>query len=762
MIAVSAVYLAICLLYFRPMLSCGRIFIERDLSVYFIPPRYLWAGLLKSLQLPLWNSHNYSGIPLFATLQPAVLYPPHLFYLFLPFNVVWNWIIILHFPFAGASTYALLRHMKVSRTASFAGGLTFMLSGYLLSVHSLLSHLLAAPWFPLVILFFLKYVETRRVKDVILASLFLVMEFFAGAPEIVIMTFLAIAVMMPFIDSFVGGAPDVPYVARLKGMILLVLIFGLISAVQLLPFYELKMESVRRSGLSYGEATIWSLSWRDFIQFFITDPFGNFSTFTKYWRNQSWLKTIYLGVMPFLLSLFYFLRRDRKQWFFVILAAVSLLLALGGTTPLYQYLYRLPPFNAMRYPVKYLFLFFFTISFTTALGLDCLRKGVAAKDRNTRIAVHVVFYFGFLFAILWGYASLFGNHIHGLFERFGFKPDVYNDIEVNIHNIKRCLFFSFLFCVALVCFLRVKARAWVLLAVMALLTSDLLLANYRYYLSWPWDEYIRKHDFSELMSGKGDDSRYLFSPKSAREFDLFPYDRYAMAPGYASLFNAYALGGAEAFRLANHEFYSGLIERMPSLDHAKRYFNVLGARYLITPYELDDKDFKLLGKTHIAGKKDACLYEFIPFRGRFLFYGTVRFLPEDGKAMETLSNASFDPNSELILSARDGGKPVGGMVKGTVHPVSSHADEMVVDTKTDSDGFLYCADTFYPGWRAYVDGMETNIYRANLAYRAIFVPEGAHRIMFRYVPRSFYAGLMITLFGVGLCLWLVRREHRRE
>src|ERR1035437_8443265 len=92
-------FFLVAMVYLHPFVLCSLIFIERDLSAFFIPPRHLWVELARSFQMPLWNPYNYSGIPLLATLQPAVLYPPHILYLILPFQVAWNWIIILHFPF---------------------------------------------------------------------------------------------------------------------------------------------------------------------------------------------------------------------------------------------------------------------------------------------------------------------------------------------------------------------------------------------------------------------------------------------------------------------------------------------------------------------------------------------------------------------------------------------------------------------------------------------------------------------------------------
>jgi len=177
-VIVILLLLLICLVYFYPFSSALHIFIERDLAPFFIPPKYLWVGLVRSFEAPLWNPYNYSGIPLFATLQPGIFYPPHILYLFLPFNIAWNWLIILHFVFAGCTTYLFLRYLRASKIASFVGGAIFMLSGYMLSVHNLLPHLLAMPWFPLVIMSFLKYFDTTRTKYLVYTSVFLSMVIF--------------------------------------------------------------------------------------------------------------------------------------------------------------------------------------------------------------------------------------------------------------------------------------------------------------------------------------------------------------------------------------------------------------------------------------------------------------------------------------------------------------------------------------------------------------------------------------------------------
>lgn len=313
----AILFLIIGILYFNPMVSCGIIFSERDLAPFFIPPKFLWVSLVKHYEFPFWNPNNYSGIPLLATLQPGVFYPPHVLYLLLPFNIVWNWLIILHFVFSGMTTYAFLRHIKVTRPSAATGGLVFMLSGYLLSVHNLLPHLFGVSWFPLILLYFLKYFETKSTRHIILSSIFLVIQFFAGAPEIVILTVIVLFITALFLKTFVNK--ELTIRERLYGMLWIGTIFLLLSGLQWTSFYELHRQSIRSSGLDYVSATTWSFAWKDFIQFFLPDIFGYQQTLEKYWLNQSWLKTVYLGMGPILLSAMFFVKGGKTRFIFLSL-----------------------------------------------------------------------------------------------------------------------------------------------------------------------------------------------------------------------------------------------------------------------------------------------------------------------------------------------------------------------------------------------------------------------------------------------------------
>jgi uncharacterized membrane protein YfhO len=70
---------------------------------------------------------------------------------------------------------------------------------------------------------------------------------------------------------------------------------------------------------------------------------------------------------------------------------------------------------------------------------------------------------------------------------------------------------------------------------------------------------------------------------------------------------------------------------------------------------------------------------------------------------------------------------------------------------------LVLADAYYPGWKAYVNGKEQVIRRANLFFRAVVLPAGTHTVEFRYDPTSFKLGLAIsiaTIVAISLA-WII-------
>ena len=52
---------------------------------------------------------------------------------------------------------------------------------------------------------------------------------------------------------------------------------------------------------------------------------------------------------------------------------------------------------------------------------------------------------------------------------------------------------------------------------------------------------------------------------------------------------------------------------------------------------------------------------------------------------------------------------------------------------SDETNFLVISDLYDKKWTAYVDNINTKIYRANLFFKSIEIPKGNHKIILKYV-----------------------------
>jgi hypothetical protein len=82
-------------------------------------------------------------------------------------------------------------------------------------------------------------------------------------------------------------------------------------------------------------------------------------------------------------------------------------------------------------------------------------------------------------------------------------------------------------------------------------------------------------------------------------------------------------------------------------------------------------------------------------------------------------------------------------------------DEISFTSSNSKDGLAVFSDIYYSkGWKAFVDGKETPIMKADYVLRAIKVPSGQHKIEFTFRPESFYKGKSIAMVSSLLLILL--------
>lgn len=97
----------------------------------------------------------------------------------------------------------------------------------------------------------------------------------------------------------------------------------------------------------------------------------------------------------------------------------------------------------------------------------------------------------------------------------------------------------------------------------------------------------------------------------------------------------------------------------------------------------------------------------------------------------------------------------GDQVSSTVRVAAYDLNRVALDVSTDQAGFLVLADTYYPGWKAQIDGVAVPVYQANYLMRAIYLPAGQHNVEFSFLPPDFLVGSVISAATVVAVLVLV-------
>lgn len=123
-----------------------------------------------------------------------------------------------------------------------------------------------------------------------------------------------------------------------------------------------------------------------------------------------------------------------------------------------------------------------------------------------------------------------------------------------------------------------------------------------------------------------------------------------------------------------------------------------------------------------------------------------------GAALATVTSADFPARSVVVTEQRIPGLREGvgarGGSPGRARLTTNDAERVVVRSDARRPGLLVLTDSWFPGWKATVDGEGVPIHRVDYVIRGVSVPAGSHRVEFRYEPASVRAGWIVS--GVAL------------
>jgi uncharacterized membrane protein YfhO len=120
-------------------------------------------------------------------------------------------------------------------------------------------------------------------------------------------------------------------------------------------------------------------------------------------------------------------------------------------------------------------------------------------------------------------------------------------------------------------------------------------------------------------------------------------------------------------------------------------------------------------------------------------------MSEKGYLPGELALTESPPSSPLPRSAS--AKPGSAVIR------EYRSLKVTVDCRAEDDAVLVLGDSYYPGWKATLDGEPTEIFPVYYIFRGVVVPPGEHTVVFSYFPDSFRLGIAIS--SVALCANLI-------
>lgn len=133
---------------------------------------------------------------------------------------------------------------------------------------------------------------------------------------------------------------------------------------------------------------------------------------------------------------------------------------------------------------------------------------------------------------------------------------------------------------------------------------------------------------------------------------------------------------------------------------------------------------------------------------RAFLVGRARVVPAFDDMIQIMRTGEFDPRKEVLLERETPQAPApaaDGAPLGSAEVLERKMTRVEIKVSAQADCYLVFSDSYYPGWKATVDGQAVPIFSAYYAWRGIVIPKGAHTVVFSYMPWTFTVGMAISI-----------------
>jgi hypothetical protein len=758
------------ILFFHELMIGGKTFVSPDTTQ---PAGFVRMGeqsLYKEHIYPLWNPFVFLGMPSFASgAYNPLIYPPD-WPLALLNKVVplpdMTWMILYYFLGAWFM-FLLARELGARPEGALLAGAAFVFAPNLVAVgsggHG--SQLVDSAYLPLMLWLAVRWLRRGGPHHLAWLALAGGFQLLRGHVQICFYTWLAIVlyVAVEWLAALAKRRPDLMLLTGRAAAIAAAagVAFGLAGFYNL-PLQDYARWSIRGSaeggGVGWNYATSWSLAPYE-LPAALVPWWAGFGRET-YWGGMPFTDypNVYLGVVAVLLAVPAFLANGAPRIFALVLALLSLLIAMGRHFPLYGLLYdHLPLFNKFRVPVMILVLFQLAAALGTAWGWSAILPGGDSKAEELRVRARRV---GKLLVVLAGllalalvvgvmgqgawrdsYIALVRSHRSGVMLGASQGPEAYSAAMAGfvwqkfVSSLGRACLLGLL-TIAVAWFAR-RGRIPALLAtagVLALLLGEL----------WPvsgqvMGRFVGDVTQRNLEAGRDDIVDFLEKEGPPGHFRILPDE------SQSNRFAGFGIASLGGYHAAKPRLVQDLFDR--KLNANFEWLRLLNVAYIVQHGEFEMTPPGL----RLVYKGSANVYANLATLPRATLVGSYAVVQPAKAILDSVSTGMRDMAHFTYLE-QDPRLQLGPVAGGRARIVSYRLNDVTLEVDTPGPALVRLADEWYPDWSARVDDRRTPVLRADYLLRAVYVPAGHHRVVFRYESAAVRRGLLVSLLSLVLVL----------
>lgn len=737
-------------------------FLPIILKTKFIGADFLMGfGIFSNIFLDLkqfspfrWYPYIFSGISL----------SPDFFYAYLP-----NWANILlmngelshdylllelmaifHLFLGAVFTFFLARYFKIGFFGAIISALIFSFSGFVVGKIYYVSMIYSFIWLPLILLFFHRGLNRNNWRDIILAGFFLIMSglgshlqitYYIGLFLFFYTAFFAITNYDTILQGSVLEKSKSIFVPFVK-LGLLAILLTASAAIIILPLFSY-IDSTWHGNIKSAFGYSLSPIYFAFMQFF-PQYFGEKYIIESFYSNYNVAETYaYVGLLPLILSIVAgaaLFKKNKEVKFFSIVSVISLLIAIGIYSPLYQVLFKFfPYFNNFSNPARFALLFIMPISLLAGFGFGAIlgEQGSEAKRK-----AQVVFFTAlkiiigaalsiFLFTVLYQFGILKNISLIWLDALIPSNFFIYYSVF---------LFFLLLLYLAAVNWFSGRIKR-------SFFAGFLVLAVFFELYFFGARPYDLKNSVNPLDYYKETPLSVFLTKKNEAEYRLL--DQNLLGNGFSYYYKIPSVGGVGVAGFRYEKYAKGNFYEDTSyakISSGNR-LNLLNARYVLFASEPKEGNYK-----KVDGVDN--LYENPDVLPRaFLAHNSETIIDPD-KILTRIDSEDFDPRETVILEKESPLKraAVANNDRDLVKFTYYSPDKIDIYANSQAPSMLFLSEMYYSGWKASVDGKTAEIYQANYLFRSVYLDKGPHSVVMIFDPEEAKLGRKITIAALSVLL----------